>query len=335
MVLTIRIFMNYEEFQVSKTKSIAMTMLLFAVPLALQGCVTNQDMEAMRSDINRLQIQIAGYQDNLGKLNQELQTNIVEHNQQLRAQNRDMQARIEDLAAVEEVIKKNQADINAKIDSMTSSLAALGGQSEEGQASAMGLGAKLDSLNATLSQRLDGMDRSINQLGTSVSSMETQVANLTATDRKPEGKAVEAGDTSSAGSETAAEGETGPAGDPMEIYQNAYADYTKGNFDLAITGFEGFLKDFPDASLAPNAQYWMGECYYSKREFKKAIEDFDKVIKDYPGTMKVPSAYLKKGFALDELGDKAAAKAQYRKIVDAYPLAPEAAIAKEKLKEKK
>lgn len=321
----------------SKTKSITMTILLLATPLALQGCATNQDLEAMRSDINRLQMQIAGYQDNLSKLNQELQGNIVEHNQQLRAQNRDMQASIEDLAAVEEVIKKNQADINAKMDSMATNLVALGGKSEEGQVSAMGLGAKLDSLNATLNQRLDGMDRSIAQVGTAVTSMEKQIAELKTAREKSAGRAVEGDETAATGTEASAEDETGhtPAGDPTEIYQNAYADYTKGNFDLAVVGFEGFLKDFPDATLAPNAQYWLGECYYSKRDFGRAVAEFDKVVKNYPGAIKVPSAYLKKGFVLDEKGDKEAANAQYRKIIDAYPLAPEAAIAKERLKVKK
>ncbi|MDH4101145.1 MAG: tol-pal system protein YbgF, partial [Nitrospirota bacterium] len=126
-----------------------------------------------------------------------------------------------------------------------------------------------------------------------------------------------------------------PAGDPSEIYQKAYGDFSRGNYDLAITGFEEFLSDFPDAMLAPNAQYWLGECYYSRKEFDKAIVEFDKVIKNYQGAIKVPSAYLKKGFSMDALGNREAAKAQYRKIVDAYPLAPEAAIAKEKLKQKK
>lgn len=316
-------------------------MLAASIALPLSGCVTAQDMEAMRSDINRLQIQIAEYQDNLGKLRQELQGSVVENNQQLSAQNRDIQAGISDLAAADEVIKRNQADINAKMDSMITNLMALGGKSEEGTVSAMGIGAKIDSMNATLNLRLDGMDRSINQLGTKVSSLEKAVAVQTM--EPQEGEVVDSGTAEGQAEGTPEPKQTQeeqemppvPAGDPTEIYQNAYADYSKGNYDLAIVGFEGFLNDFPDAMLAPNAQYWLGECYYSRKEFDKAAKEFDKVIKNYQGAIKVPSAYLKKGFSLEALGNNEAAKAQYRKIVDAYPLAPEAAIAKEKLKQKK
>ena len=83
-------------------------------PLFLAGCVTPQDMEAMRSDINRLQIQVAGLQDNLNKTNQELQASVVQGNQQLRAQNREIQSKVEEIASASDVVKKNQADISIK-----------------------------------------------------------------------------------------------------------------------------------------------------------------------------------------------------------------------------
>ena len=375
---------SQKDASVSKTSPASAGLFLLAVPVALSlsGCVSAQDMEAMRSDINRLQVQIAEYQDNLSKLHQELQSSVVESNQQIKAQNREMQDSISDLAATNDVIKRNQADINAKMDSMISNVMALGGKNEEGAVSAMGIGARIDSMNATLNQRLDGMDRTINQLGTTVSELEKSVEAKQPVEQPKAGEAVEgqgqgqgtegqaqesAPQTSvqesapesapaNAAEKTAPAAPTTtteeapaaqptqeaqteqemppvPVGDPTEIYQNAYADYSKGNYDLAVSGFEEFLHNFPDAMLAPNAQYWLGECYYSKRDFKKAVEEFDKVIKNYQGAIKVPSAYLKKGFSLDEQGNHEAAKVQYRKIVDAYPLSPEAAIAKEKLGE--
>ena len=40
---------------------------------------------------------------------------------------------------------------------------------------------------------------------------------------------------------------------PQEVYNTAYADYLKGNFDLAIDGFKIYRENFPDSPLADNA----------------------------------------------------------------------------------
>ena len=120
---------------------------------------------------------------------------------------------------------------------------------------------------------------------------------------------------------------------PMEIYNLAYNDYLKGNYDLAASGFQSFLKQFPDSTLAPHALYWLGECYYSKKEFFKAIESFDRVSKNYPKSEKVATALLKGGFSYVEVGDKTKAKAYLKKVLEEYPFSDEANLAKNKLAE--
>src|SRR5262245_11140730 len=42
---------------------------------------------------------------------------------------------------------------------------------------------------------------------------------------------------------------------PRELYSAAYADYARGNYDLAIQGFQEYLKNYADSELADNAQY--------------------------------------------------------------------------------
>ncbi len=120
---------------------------------------------------------------------------------------------------------------------------------------------------------------------------------------------------------------------PMEIYNLAYNDYLKGNYDLAASGFQSFLKQFPDSTLAPHALYWLGECYYSKKEFFKAIEFFDRVSKNYPKSEKVANALYKGGLSYVEVGDKAKAKVYLKKVIEEYPLSGEANLAKNKLVE--
>ncbi len=62
--------------------------------------------------------------------------------------------------------------------------------------------------------------------------------------------------------------------EPSEAYRQAKTDFDKGNFDLALAGFQNYIAQFPDTSLAAGAQYWIGECYASKKEYSKAIEAF-------------------------------------------------------------
>ena len=120
---------------------------------------------------------------------------------------------------------------------------------------------------------------------------------------------------------------------PVEVYNLAYNDYLKGNYDLAAAGFQSFLKQFPDSTMTPLALYWLGECYYSKRDFSNAIESFDRVFKDFPKSEKVPPALLKEAYSYLEVGDKAKAKGTLKKVIEEYPLSNEASLAKNKLAE--
>jgi tol-pal system protein YbgF len=120
---------------------------------------------------------------------------------------------------------------------------------------------------------------------------------------------------------------------PQETYNAAYADYLKGNYELAIDGFKIYRENFPDSPLADNALYWIGECYYSQKKFDQAIEQFNDLIFNYPQGDKVAAAYLKKGLALAELGRKDEALVVFKLLASKYPLEEESRIAQEKIKE--
>lgn len=118
---------------------------------------------------------------------------------------------------------------------------------------------------------------------------------------------------------------------PNQIYQTAYADYLKGNYDLAIEGFKEYLRRYSDSDLAATVQYWMGECYYAKGNYRMAIAELDKVIVNYPKDEKVKNAALKKGFALFELNQTAQGVIIMQQIIREFPHSRQSRIAKEKL----
>lgn len=120
--------------------------------------------------------------------------------------------------------------------------------------------------------------------------------------------------------------------DPLEVYQTAYRDYQRGNFDLALAGFRDFIDANPNSDLADNAAYWIGESLYSQKKFRDAIQQFDAVINGYPESDRVPAALLKKGYSYVELGQRSQGIVQLQYVLHEHPRAPEAALAREKLK---
>ncbi|MGB8951050.1 MAG: tol-pal system protein YbgF [Candidatus Aminicenantales bacterium] len=120
---------------------------------------------------------------------------------------------------------------------------------------------------------------------------------------------------------------------PQEIYNTAYSDYQKGNYELAIDGFRIYREQFPTSPLADNAQYMIGECYFSQKKFADAIEQFNDFILNYPQGDKMAAAYLKKGICYAELQRKEEAVAAFKLLITKYPLEEETKIAQQKLKE--
>jgi len=128
---------------------------------------------------------------------------------------------------------------------------------------------------------------------------------------------------------TAAAGASIPA--PRELYSQAYADFARGNYDLAIQGFTEYMKYYPETDFTDNAQYWIGECLYGKKEYAEAIEAWNALFRDFATSDKVPDGRVKKGMALERLGRRSQALVEYRYVVDRYPASPAARIARERL----
>ena len=124
---------------------------------------------------------------------------------------------------------------------------------------------------------------------------------------------------------------TGPAPAPRELYSQAYADYARGNYDLAMQGFSEYLRAYPGTDFSDNAQYWIGECLYGKKMYAESIEAWNTLLKDFPTSDKLPDARVKKGMSLERLGRRSQALVEYRYVVDRFPTSQAARIARERL----
>src|SRR5574341_1164078 len=149
-------------------------------------------------------------------------------------------------------VQKVMADYGAKTDQLATDIQLLQGKLEENNFRI-----------AEFAQKLDDKSVKIVELSARIEELEAKIKLL------------------SAGTGTVMGGQTGTAADkdkkpaktmePSEVYRQAKNDYDKGNFALALAGFQNYITQFPDASQVDNAQYWVGECYYAGKEFSKAI----------------------------------------------------------------
>jgi tol-pal system protein YbgF len=123
-----------------------------------------------------------------------------------------------------------------------------------------------------------------------------------------------------------------PGISPERLWTSSFADYGTGNYSLAISGFESYLKYFPKGTRAPEAQLYIGQAYEGDKKLNDAIAAYDRVIANYPAaTEQVASAYYKRGLILETLGQTDRARQSYDTAVTQYPTAASAILAKNRL----
>lgn len=198
--------------------------------------------------------------------------------------------------------------------------------------------------NATLVAKVDALDEKVqntqgtieqtnyrvDQLGQQVAQIQRDVEGMRAAANVPPSDVI----VESAGVGTGAPAvPPAAAANPTEVYNSAYRDYQRGNFDLAIAGFREYLEQNANSDLADNAGYWIGESLFSQKKYVEAIQQFDNVITKYPRSDKVPGALLKKGYAYISLGERAQGIVQLQYVVHEHPTSQEAALARQRLKQ--
>jgi TolA-binding protein len=102
---------------------------------------------------------------------------------------------------------------------------------------------------------------------------------------------------------------------PTRMFDTAMADYAAGQFTLAVTGFEAFLRTFPRSEMADDAQFQIGESYFALNRWTDAIGAYNAVTQNYPMGDKVSQAFYKRGLAQERLGQIDAARESWNNVL--------------------
>jgi len=117
-------------------------------------------------------------------------------------------------------------------------------------------------------------------------------------------------------------------------YEAALNNFKAGKYKEASWGFAAFVQKYPDSSLAPNAQFWLGNAFIAQRNCTKGIEAHSVVTTKYADSAKAPDSWLAMATCQQEMGSAAAAKRSLETLVAKYPNAPAADTARDRLKKK-
>lgn len=109
------------------------------------------------------------------------------------------------------------------------------------------------------------------------------------------------------------------ASDENDAYERAQAQRRIGNYPAAIAAFQAFIARYPKSTLAPRAQYWIGDSQFNQRDYKGAIASQQKLLAAYPDSNSVPDALLNLASAQLESGDNATARKTMEGLIARHP----------------
>ena len=171
----------------------------------------------------------------------------------------------------------------------------------------------LEALRTTTTAPLAGINSRLNETSTELRELHQAVADQAATltrmqqmlnDIKELAKTAQAPVAPPPQATAPTASETKPAISGGDLYNSALSDMRGGKYDLALQGFNDYLKWFGEEQFAPNAQFYIGTLHYQAKNYEQAATDFDNVLEHYTRNPKTDEAMLYKGRALMNLAGR-------------------------------
>ncbi len=246
---------------------------------------------------------------------------------QLQSDLRDMRSAMDErMGMMRQIVDQQSATVNklnSAIDQVQRSI----------QGTVTAQGAKVDTVANNMQALNDSMEdikARVAKLSEQMTAMRTALETLqTAPPQAPAGT-QQPGVAAQPGQQPQAAMQTPPP-DPTILYQSALKDYQAGNYELALRGFQDYLKFYPKTDFAGNAQFYVGQTLYAQGKYADAIDAYNVVLDRYEGA-KTPDAHFKKGMALLQLKDRTGALAEFRTLVRRFPNSDAAKQAQEQIR---
>jgi len=113
-----------------------------------------------------------------------------------------------------------------------------------------------------------------------------------------------------------------------KLFEIAMGDFNAGRYDLAISGFRDFVKQFPEAPQTVDAEYWIAEAYYAKKEYESAEKEYFEFVKKHPDGGKYCVSLYKLGLAYEHQEKTKSRDMVWKNLLDRCGNSPEAQAVK-------
>jgi len=115
-----------------------------------------------------------------------------------------------------------------------------------------------------------------------------------------------------------AEASTSTAPSSSPAYDSALDKFKSHDYEGAIADFQALLGGNVEQGLADNCQYWIGESYYGLKQYREALKQFGLVLSLARSSKKADAMFMT-GNCQQKLGNTAAAKEAFEKVVSEFP----------------
>jgi tol-pal system protein YbgF len=119
---------------------------------------------------------------------------------------------------------------------------------------------------------------------------------------------------------------------PNQLYQLALDQLRRGSTGAARSAFQDLLQKYPNADIAPDAQFYVAETYAKERNTAAADSGYQLVVQRYPTSDRASQALFKHALVLQAANKVQAARAALEDVVKKYPRSDEAVLAKDRLR---
>jgi tol-pal system protein YbgF len=238
--------------------------------------------------------------------------------------NRDIQELQRDVAQLQEVVKALQRSLEDRISTLGTQVQGATDTAAKTGAAVINVQKSVERVtqdqDTKLTPAVSALSGRVDQLSATLTTVQQAVADLTSAVTQLQSQVGDVGNLLKVIQQPVAP--PAPTGPPMpatELYQNADRDRTSGKYELAVQGYQDYLKWFSNGPQAANAQYSLGFCYYSLKDYEDAVKQFDAFLERSPKGSKVPEALFYKGKSLSALDRGREATETYRKLRSRFP----------------
>ncbi|MDR0788050.1 MAG: tetratricopeptide repeat protein [Gemmatimonadota bacterium] len=122
-------------------------------------------------------------------------------------------------------------------------------------------------------------------------------------------------------------------GDADDLFSSAEGALQRGSVATARVAFEEFTNSFPDHPRAREARLFLGNIYATEGDVERALEQYAIILSSFPDSSEAPTALFQAALVERGRGNKDLAANMLNQLTAAYPSSPEAAAARDELRQ--